>query len=358
MDQEIRFAKAPDGVRIAYAAVGDGPALVKTAHWLTHLENDWQSPIWRPWLEGMAQERTLIRYDERGCGLSDRDVSSFSLDDWIMDLETAVDAAGLERFPLVGMSQGGAIATAYAVRHPERVSHLILYGAYARGRMMRDPTPREREESETLIKLVELGWGGDDPAFGEVFASLFLPRATEEKRRRFLELQRVSSSAETAAAIIRLFDRIDVSSLAKRVSVPTLVLHVRSDSRVPFEEGRRLASLIPDARLVGLEGRNHILQEGESALREFLAELERFLDDEQPRSHPFGSRSRLTPREREVLDLVARGWDNAGIAERLCISPKTVRNHVSRIYSKLGVRRRAKAVVVAREAGFGRGDFR
>lgn len=353
--QEIRFATARDGVRLAWSRMGSGPPLIKTAHWLSHLEHDWRSPVWRPWLSRIAARYTLVRYDERGCGLSDAAAADFTFDDWVADLEAVVDATGLERISLLGMSQGGAIAVAYAARHPERVARLVLYGTYARGRMRRDPTARDKEESETLIRLVKLGWGRAGRGFAEVFAALFIPGADREKRRAFVELQRLSASPEMAAAIVERFDHIDVQELAARVRAPTLVLHGRDDARVPFEEGRRVAALIPGARLVPLDTASHILQSGDPALDRFMAELDAFMAAEKVPGVPAAPLERLTPREREVLGLIARGLDNHAIAERLYISRSTVRNHITRIFAKLGVHSRAQAVVAARDAGLGRG---
>jgi pimeloyl-ACP methyl ester carboxylesterase/DNA-binding CsgD family transcriptional regulator len=355
--QQIRFAEAPDGVRLAYAVAGRGPPMVKTAHWLTHLEYDWHSPLWRSWLRGMAHRWTLIRYDERGCGLSDRQVEGFSVDDWVSDLEAVVNACGLERFSLVGMSQGGPIAIAYAARYPERVSHLVLYGTYLRGRPKWCGPPERAQESEALIRLIELGWGCSDSPYAEVFASLFLDRPNAEQRRQFTELQRMSASPATAIKIIRGFDAIEVTGIARSLSVPTLVLHARDDARVPFEEGRRIASVIPGARLVALDGGSHILQPGEPAFDQFFEAVTAFLAA-PVRSTPAPLRlaAILTAREREVLELIARGVDNRTIAERLFLSPATVRNHITRIFAKLGVRSRAEAIVRARRAGLGHGS--
>lgn len=355
MEQQIRFCRTRDGVRLAYARTGTGPPLVKAANWLSHLERDWESPIWRPLLERLGERNTLYRYDERGCGLSDWEVEDLSFEAWVRDLETVVDAAGLERFPLLGISQGGPIAIAYTVRHPERVSELLLYGTYARGRLRRDPTPEQQEEAETLVQLVRLGWGRDNPAYRQVFASLFLPDATPEQTRAFSELQRISTSSENAARIVRGFDVIDVSDLAARVEVPTLVLHVRGDARIPFEEGRLVASLIPDATFVPLEGKNHVLFPQDPAFERVVSEIQRFIGvDAEGKSSAGDAFPGLTPRERDVLELIAQGLDNATIATRLFISEKTVRNHVSNVFAKLGASHRAEAAVRAREAGYGR----
>jgi pimeloyl-ACP methyl ester carboxylesterase/DNA-binding CsgD family transcriptional regulator len=362
MEQQIRFCRAADGVMLAYARVGSGPPLIKAANWLSHLEHDWKTPIWRPLLERLAAHNTVIRYDERGCGLSDWEVEDLSFESWVRDLEAVADAARVDRFPLLGISQGGPVAIAYAARHPERVSRLILYGTYLRGRLRRDPGPREREEAEALVKLVRAGWGRENPAYRQLFSSIFLPDATLEQMRAFTELQRLSTSPENAARIVSGFDQVDVSELAPELDVPTLVLHVRGDGRIPFEEGRRVAAGIRGARFVPLEGRNHGLLPEDLAFEPFLEEVRRFLaedeDGEAARATPgdvIARVDRMTPREREVLELVARGLDNAAIAGVLAIQPKTVRNHVSVLFAKLGAGHRAEAVVMAREAGFGRG---
>jgi predicted ATPase/serine/threonine protein kinase/DNA-binding SARP family transcriptional activator/alpha-beta hydrolase superfamily lysophospholipase len=276
-EQNIGFCQSSDGARLAYATVGNGPPLVKAANWLSHLEYDWQSPIWRHWLIGLAQQHTLIRYDERGCGLSDWQVADISFEAWVRDLEAVVDAAGVERFPLIGISKGGSIAIAYAARHPERVSHLILYGAYARGRLIRNVEPQQAEEAELLTNLIRIGWGRENPAFRQVFASTFMPDGTQEQHRWFNELQRVSASPENAARIYAGSNLTDVRDLAAQLRVPTLVLHARGDARVPFEEGRLLASLIPGARLVTLDSNNHLLLEHEPAWQKFLSEVHEFL---------------------------------------------------------------------------------
>jgi pimeloyl-ACP methyl ester carboxylesterase/DNA-binding CsgD family transcriptional regulator len=353
MQQQIRFCKTSDGVRLAYSTVGSGPPLVKAANWLSHVEYDWKTPLWRPLFERLARNRQLVRYDERGCGLSDWSVSEFSLDAWVRDLETVVDAAGLKRFPLLGISQGGPIAVAYAIRHPERVSRLILYGTYPTGYNKRGLTPAELEEWRVLTDLARVGWGRNTAAFRQVFAALFLPDGTPEQLRWFDELQKESTSPENAARMMAAFGDLDVRDMAPEIKVPTLVLHKRGDMRIPFEEGLRFAALIPDARLVPLEGRSHLFLEGEPALDQFLFEVDAFLaagESDGKKAPPFPE---LTDREAEVLGLVARGFANGHIAERLRISDKTVRNHVTNIFWKLGASTRAEAIVRARDAGFG-----
>jgi pimeloyl-ACP methyl ester carboxylesterase/DNA-binding CsgD family transcriptional regulator len=348
--QQIRFCTAPDGVRIAYAISGEGPPLLKAANWLNHLEYDWESPVWRRWLEEVSRHHTLIRYDERGCGLSDWEVEDLSFEAWVSDLETVAQAAGLSRFPLLGCSQGAPIAIAYAVRHPERVSRLVLHGAYARGVLKRNPTPEKRAEIEAMSKLAEVGWGQENPAFRQIFTTLFIPDGTPEQHRWFNELERVSTSPAMAARFFRVLNQIDVADLALRVACPTLVSHSRQDARVPFEEGRLVASLIPGARFAPLESRNHIVLEHEPEWKRWLEEMRSFLAD-GPASGRFAA---LTGRERELVELIAQGLDNAQCAARLGMSDKTVRNHVTHLYSKLEIENRARLIVLAREAGFGR----
>jgi serine/threonine protein kinase/pimeloyl-ACP methyl ester carboxylesterase len=280
MEQQIHFCTTDDDVRIAYATVGEGPPLVKAANWLSHLEFDWRSPVWRHLLAEFARDHTFIRYDERGNGLSDWNVSDLSFDAWVEDLDSVVDAANLDRFPLLGISQGGAVAIAYAVRHPEKVSHLILYGAYARGWAMRD-SPEEIEQRQAALTLVRLGWGKDNPAFRQLWTSLYAPDATPEQAQSFNDLQRVSTSPENAAKLLNIMGNIDVVDLLPQVKVPTLVLHCRDEAGVPFEEGRILAGTIPGARFVPLNGRNHLLLEGDPSWAMFVKEVRHFLGTEE-----------------------------------------------------------------------------
>jgi DNA-binding winged helix-turn-helix (wHTH) protein/pimeloyl-ACP methyl ester carboxylesterase len=275
--QAIRFCSTADGTRLAYATVGSGPPLVRAAHWITHLDYDWQSPVWRHWLVGLARQRMLVRYDERGCGLSDHDVDDFSLDAWVQDLETVVDDLGLDRFPLLGVSQGGAVAVAYAARHPDRVSRLVLFGAYVQGRMRRASSDEERREAALQFEIVRLGWGREDPAFRRFFTSSFIPDAPPELWESFGELLRRTTAAENAARLLESWAEIDVTEEATRVQAPTLVLHARDELRVPFEQARRLAMLIPGARFVPLASRNHLLRADEPAWHQFLDEVEAFL---------------------------------------------------------------------------------
>ncbi|MEO6526314.1 MAG: alpha/beta fold hydrolase [Gemmatimonadaceae bacterium] len=280
LEQRIRFCTASDGVRIAYATSGAGAPLVKPANWLTHLEYDWNSPVWQPWLRELSREHTLLRYDERGSGLSDHEVDDLSFDAWVKDLETVVDAMGLERFPLLGISQGCAVAIAYAARHPERVSRLVLYGGYVQGAIARARTPEEREAADVVMRQLPLGWGQDNPAFRLFFAAKFLPEGTPEQTRWFSELQRITTSPEIAVRLRNTAATIDVSEIAPRVQAPALVLHATGDAAVPFDQGRQLAALLPSARFVSLDSRNHILLESEPAWARFTDEVHRFLAGE------------------------------------------------------------------------------
>jgi pimeloyl-ACP methyl ester carboxylesterase/DNA-binding winged helix-turn-helix (wHTH) protein len=276
LHQEVRFCTTPDGVRIAHALAGNGLPLVKAANWISHLEYDWRGPIWRHLLCALAARYRLVRYDERGNGLSDWDVGDISFDAFVNDLETVVDAIGLKRFPLLGISQGCAVSIAYAVRHPERVSRLVLYGGYSRGRRKRGQAS-EIAQTDAILTLIREGWGQENPAYRQLFTSRFIPDATPEQARWFNELQRLTTTPENAARIRQALDDFDVSGLLSQVRAPTLVLHCRDDAIQPFEEGRRMAAAIAGARFVALDGRNHILLEHEPAWTRFLAEVTNFL---------------------------------------------------------------------------------
>jgi class 3 adenylate cyclase/pimeloyl-ACP methyl ester carboxylesterase len=276
-EQEIKFCMTQDGVQLAYSSIGNGPPLVKTGNWMTHLEFDFESPIWRHLYRELARDHTLIRYDARGNGLSDRDVENVSFETFVSDLEAVVDAAGLERFALFGISQGCAVSIAYAVRHPERVTRLVLHGGFVVGTMKRARSEAEREQAAAMLTLMRLGWGQENAAFRQLFTSQFIPDATKEQADWFNELQRISISPDGAVRYRMATNNFDVSSLPAQVSVPTLVMHARDDAVVPFEQGRRLAAGIPGARFVPLASRNHLILEDEPAFPRFLEEMRRFL---------------------------------------------------------------------------------
>jgi pimeloyl-ACP methyl ester carboxylesterase/DNA-binding CsgD family transcriptional regulator len=346
--QQIRFRRTADNVQIAYASVGHGPPLIKAANWLSHLEHDLHSPVWRHMVSELSSQHTLVRYDERGCGLSDWNIGEMSFEAWVSDLEAVVEASGAKRFPLLGISQGAPIAVAYAARHPERVSHLILHGGFARGRLKRGLGPEFHEEANTMVKLAELGWGKENPAFRQFFTSQMIPGGTSEQHRWFNELARISATPANAGRFMRAFNEIDVVAELPLVQCPTLVLHATRDARVPFSEGRLMAGLIPDARFVPLDSENHLLLEDEPAWRSWVEEFRAFL----PRPNgPQDVLDRLSRREMQVLRLMASGCDNSQISAHLGLEGKTVRNHVTHIYAKLEVEHRAQAIILARDAG-------
>lgn len=355
LTHRIRFCTTCDGVNIAFASGGSGWPLIKTPNWLNHVELDVGSLVWRAWIAQMSHRFQLVRYDGRGCGLSDRDISDASFAANQMDLESVVAATGLKRFALYGASQGAAIAIEFAARHPERVSHLILCGPYLQGPLKRDASTRAIEEVQTLLKIIELGWGRENSMFRQVFANQFIPDSSLEQLRAFDDIQRQTIQPEGAARLMASFNEVDVSELARQVTCPTLVLHSREDARIPFEEGRRVASAIRAAEFVPLDSRNHILLDHQSAWTQCFDEIDAFMRRHggQAQRNSLGAAD-LTPTEERVLDVVAAGLNNAQIAAELGISPKTVRNHINHIFSKLGMSDRSRVIILAREAGFGR----
>lgn len=346
VSRRVRFCSAPDGTALAFAVAGTGPALLESAYCLNHLEYSPENAVWRRWIAELSRNRTYVRYDARGFGVSDPAPRELSFDALVADIGTVANAAGLERFALVGHSSAAAAAVAYAALNPARVTHLLLCSAYARGLARREA---QTEEGLLYQRLVQFGWNSRDGAFRQVFQSQFAPDAPHEAHAAHEELQLTMSPANVVR-YMALTEQIDVSDLARRVACPTLVVHSRGDLRVSVEEVTYLARLIPDSRLVLLPSRNRILWEGEPAWARFAEEVRGFLPSGPPEGGAFAE---LTAREREVLELVARGLDNHQIAARLEISEKTVRNVISAVLDKLAVESRSAAIVHARKAGYG-----
>jgi pimeloyl-ACP methyl ester carboxylesterase/DNA-binding CsgD family transcriptional regulator len=346
--QQVRFCRAPDGVRIAYAVHGTGPPLVVSTCWLSHLQHDWQSPVWRHFLEDLGRFATIIRYDERGFGLSDWDVDDFSLEARLGDLEAVVEDCGLDQFALMAMSQGGPVAIAYAARHLERLTRMIFYGSHAAA--LAEPTHEAIEMRQAFVAMIKVGWARPDSAFRRVFTSLMIPEATVEQMSWLDELQRVSATTENAVTAFEARTTANSVDLLPQVKVPTLVLHARGDRMNEFEHGVFLASNIDGARLVTLESSNHIVLEDEPAWPVIVSEVEEFMEPDR-HARPAGvdvSRV-LSARELEVLRLAADGYDNDAIAESLTLSVRTVERHLHNIYAKLEITgKSARAAAVAK----------
>ena len=345
MKQSIRYATTSDQVDLAWTGIGRGMPLVKAATWLTHLQYDLESPIWAHWIRFFGEHFHYIRHDERGCGMSDWKIEGLVLPQWVDDLECVVEAAGIDRpFALLGISQGAATAIMYAVRHPGRVSHLILYGGYAVGGNKSD-NPARREMYQAVMDVVRLGWGSDNPAFRQLFTSRFAPQGTQAQLDWFNELCRRTTPVENASALLAARGNIDVREYLPLVRTPTLVLHASHDQVAPLSQGKLLAARIPGAAFVELDSHNHVLLEHEPAWREFQQAVLEFTGQQARVEGAFADT--LTARERMLLGLLCEGHNNAQIAWRLGIAEKTVRNHFSNLYRKLGVRSRAEAIVLS-----------
>ncbi len=340
--QEVRFCRADDGVRLAWARHGSGPPLLIVSCWLSQLQHDWESPVWRHFLDDLGEVATVVRYDERGFGMSEWDVTDFSLERRLADLETLVEATGLDRFAVMGMSGGAPVALAYARKHPERVTRMVLYGGMLRGANL----VKERDEAaeEAFLAMIRAGWARPDSIFRRVFTTAFIPDANEQQMEWMDELQRTSTNTENAVCSRVARHQIDVSALLPEIAAPTLVLHARGD-RVAPDAGAELAAAIPDARLVMLDSRNHVLLADEPAWQVFRDEVASFVAEDRS-SPPIAA---LSDREREILMLAAEGLDNTEIAERLVLSVRTVERHFQNVYLKLGLSgRTARAAAVAR----------
>lgn len=330
---------------------GSGPALVRAGTWLTHVEHDASSPLSAHWCEELARRHRYVTYDSRGCGLSDRHVGDLSLDVFVADLESVVDGLGLERFPLLGMSMGAPVAVAYAARHPQRVSRLVLLGGFHRSYLSSpNADARVLEEADVLFKSARLGWGTGSLALRQVFVAKLMGESTEAQRQAFEELQRLTASADVAERYLRAMFALDVKELAPRVSCPTIAFHSRDDQLVFLEQGRKLAALIPGARFVPLDSKNHVPFRDEPAWQALTPALRSFLDEDGA-GRPAAPAKALTSRQLDVLRGVARGLSDKAIASELTLSPRTVEMHVARALGALECANRAEAVRKASALG-------
>lgn len=349
--QSIRICQRDDGVNIAYATSGAGPPLVLAPGWFTHLQLNWESAVWRHWNQSLSRYYTLVRYDPCGCGVSDREVPDLSFGAWVRDLKAVTDALELDNFPILGFCQGAAVAVAYSALYPARVSRLILYGSYPQGIYTTSDTDGIKL-AQGMEEMIRQGWGVDAPAYQELFANLLIPEGSSEYLAALCDLQRRSASAEVAAQLFNVFQSFNVCEQARSIDQPVLVVHQRRDSMIPFEQGQRMAGLLPNAQFLPLEGTNHMMTPDEPSWDSFMTAIHAFLADEKAST---GNRlEALTTREHAVLDRIARGLSNGEIADNLCISEKTVRNHITHIFAKLDIRNRSQAIVRARDAGLGR----
>lgn len=346
--QTIQFTKTSDNVKLAYGISGSGPMLVKCANWLNHLEYDWESPVWKHWFEFLSDNFTLLRYDERGCGMSDWEFEKTGFDQWVEDLEVVVEANELEKFPLLGVSRGASVAVEYALRHPEKVSHLILYGGFLSGRAKRES--QDAKKHELLMSIIDAGWEEQSPAFRQIFASLFIPNGDKEHRDWFAQLCRTTANTANALEIQRITSTIDLRGKVSQLDIPTLVMHAKDDAMVPLSAGRYMASEIPGAQFVQLESENHLLLGDEPAWKQFCDEVLHFLGAENVVSDSGVSQklNTLTKKEKGILELLGEGLSNNAIAEKSFLSEKTIRNHLTNIYDKLNVKSRSEAIVLMR----------
>jgi pimeloyl-ACP methyl ester carboxylesterase/DNA-binding CsgD family transcriptional regulator len=354
-EQRIAFTHSADHTQIAYALSGEGPPLVRAGTWLTHIQHDWESPIWSHWFALMSQQHTLVRYDPRGCGLSERKVTNISLDKWVDDLAAVVDKLELETFPLFGMSQGAAVSVMYALRYPERVSHLTLYAPVVTGWKDRNGTLSARWAM--MEKLVGSGWGEENLAFPSMFAQLFLPDARPEYIRWYAETQKKSTSKEVAVLMMKALSEIRLFSLLKQLKVPTLVIQVAGDQVISADSAKGIAGEIANSQFISIDSNNHILLEDESGWEDFKKVFSTHIPSASDSVSTSSASSanlaltmdQLTKREKEVLIQLAKGLSNKEIANVLFISEKTVRNHISNIFSKIGATSRTQALVIAQE---------
>ena len=354
MQQRIAFVRSKDQTNIAYALSGQGPPLVRAGTWLTHVQHDWDSPVWSHWLRFMSSRHTLVRYDPRGCGLSQAHVDNIRLEDWVDDLEAVVDRLELESFPLFGMSQGAAVAAEYALRHPQRVQHLTLYAPVVTG--WRGRETQSAKHWHAIEQLVQTGWGNSSMAFQSMFAHLFLPDSPPENKHHYAELQRKSASQEVASRFMNVLAGLRLFPRLKQIAVPTLVIQISKDQVVDPNSATGIAAEIAGSEFVSIDSRNHVLLEHEPGWKQLKAAFVRHVPGGSAEMHSPAPATpplleQLSKREQEILREIARGHNNKQIAERLFISEKTVRNHITNIFEKLGVSSRAQALILARESG-------
>lgn len=353
-NQRIAFTLSADETQIAYALSGEGPPIVRAGTWLTHIQHDWDSPIWSHWFRLMSHNHTLVRYDPRGCGLSQRETSDISLDRWVDDLEAVVDKLGLDTFPLFGMSQGAAVAILYCLRHPERVSQLVLYAPLVTG-WAGSKTPKALRWS-AMENLVESGWGEENLAFSSMFSQLFIPGATPEHIRWYANTQQKSTSKSSAKRIMKAMSEIRLFSRLEELNVPTLVVQVAGDQVISADSAKGITAKIPNCQFASIDSDNHILLEDEPGWSEFSQVFQRYFpggdvpnSSEEEKILDIAASKKLallSKRELEVLSKLALGLSNRDIAEQLFISEKTVRNHLSTIFSKLDVSSRSQALLL------------
>ena len=356
LKQTIRYARAETGQSIAWSSMGNGPPLL-ACRACGHLEQELHTIGLREWCAKLSQTHTYIRYDGRGSGLSDRGYVDVSVESAVSDLESVADAAGLDRFPIITFIHGAQAAILYCARHPERVSRLVICGGYARGWLTRDPTPEQFARWETLLSTIRTGWDDPNPAFRYLNAFNLLGSATMQEVAGFAQFSLAAASGKNTVRLLENMGKLDVSEEARRVRCPVFVQHSVEDARVPFDEGRRLAALFPDARFSPSESRNSILMPSEPAFDDTLRQILAFLAESEKHCPALEAFAKITRREMDVLELIARGLDNVQIAAHLDLSGKTVRNHITAIFDKLGVENRPQTIVKARDAGLGRGSY-
>ncbi len=350
--QAIRYCQAANGMSIAWSSKGSGPALVLCAM-VWNVERQFGPNCAFPLWAEIAEARRLVMYDGLGSGLSDRSFEDISVENSVADLAAVVDAAGLGKFAICATCMGAQAAISYAAAHPDRVERMVLIGGFARGLLHRQPTAKQIAQRELMLEALEIGWDDPIPAFRLLDQLSAFPQATLEEQLRMTEMLRSTTSGRNVVRYFRAQGEGDVSSEARRVQCPTLIAHARDSARIPFDEGCRLAGLIPNARFLPLDGKDALPMASSPSFRIVVDAARAFLQEGELGATGHGLGVHLTPRECEVLELIAQGLDNLQIAAHLGLSEKTVRNHITPIFDKLSVDNRSRAIVKAREAGLG-----